>query len=80
MLKVYSSVCAIPILEEEYREVVQADAWKLLEEMQERKMVDTYILNSMLSIYTTSLNIEEIDGLILPLYDKFGLSYNVYTF
>lgn len=34
----------------------------------------------MLTIYAKSLNIEDIDGLVLPLYEKFNLPYNTYTF
>lgn len=42
--------------------------------------VDTNVLNNMLSIYANSINTEEVDGLILPLYDKFKQEYNMYTF
>lgn len=42
--------------------------------------VDTNVLNNMLSIYANSINAEEVDGLILPLYDKFKQEYNMYTF
>lgn len=38
------------------------------------------VLNNMLSIYANSLSSEDIDGLILPLYDKFRQPYNMYTF
>lgn len=34
----------------------------------------------MLSIYANSINKEEIDGLILPLYEKFGQPHNMLTF
>lgn len=43
-------------------------------------MVDTTILNNMLSVYAKSLNVEDLDGLVLPLYEKFNLPYNMYTF
>ena len=34
----------------------------------------------MLTIYANSISHEEIDGLILPLYEKFGQEYNMYTY
>ena len=34
----------------------------------------------MLAIYANSINYQEIDGLILPLYEKYGQDYNVFTF
>ena len=42
--------------------------------------VNTNVLNNMLSIYANSINAEEVDGLILPLYEKFKQPYNMYTF
>jgi hypothetical protein len=43
-------------------------------------MVDTTILNNVLNVYVASDQTEKIDGLILPLYEKFGLQYNPYTY
>ena len=34
----------------------------------------------MLAIYSNSISQEEIDGLIIPLYEKFGQEYNMYTY
>ncbi len=34
----------------------------------------------MLQIYANSVNSEQIEGLILPLFDKFKQQYNMYTY
>lgn len=43
-------------------------------------MVDTTILNNVTYVYAMSDQAEKIDGLILPLYEKFGLEKNPYTY
>lgn len=48
--------------------------------MGKKDMVDTSVLNNMLAIYANSINTEDIDGLILPLYEKFNKPYNMYTY
>ena len=34
----------------------------------------------MLSLYTNSFKVEDIDGLVLPLFEKYNLELNPYTF
>lgn len=80
LFRVYAKACTIPNLEEEKREVMIADSWKLLEEVKNKGYLDTTILNNVLNIYAKSLNVEGIDGLVIPLYEKFNLPYNTYTF
>lgn len=43
-------------------------------------MVDTVILNNVMLVYANSLKDDKIDGLILPLYDKFNLQMDAYTY
>jgi len=73
-------VCDLPEMKENYREIILVDTFKLLEEIQRKNMVDTTILNNVLNVYVESDQTEKIDGLILPLYEKFGLQYNPYTY
>ncbi len=67
-------------MNENFREVILVDTFKLLEEIQKKNMVDTTILNNVLYVYAMSDQADKIDGLILPMYDKFGLEQNPYTF
>lgn len=43
-------------------------------------MLDTIILNNAMLIYANSLRHDQIEGLILPLYEKFGLKFNPHTY
>lgn len=67
-------------MNEDFREIILIDTFKLLEEIQSKKMVDTTILNNVIQVFAISDQAHKIDGLILPLFDKLGLQYNPYTF
>jgi hypothetical protein len=43
-------------------------------------MLDTIILNNVLLIHANSLKLDQIEGLILPIYEKYGLKYNAHTY
>lgn len=43
-------------------------------------MIDTVILNNVMLVYANSLKDDKIDGLILPLYEKFNLQMDAYTY
>ncbi len=45
-----------------------------------KNMLDTIILNNVLLIHANSLKLDQIEGLILPIYEKYGLKYNAHTY
>ncbi len=55
MLKVYASVCDKPNLEENQRELLQMDSWKILQEAQNKNLVNVHLLNSLMSVYAQGL-------------------------
>jgi pentatricopeptide repeat protein len=57
-----------------------ADTWKLLEEIISKNMLDTQILNNVMHVYANALQEDKIDGLILPLFDKFNLQMDSYSY
>ena len=56
------------------------DAWKLLEEVGRIGFIDVKILNNFMSMYVFALRGEEIDGLVLPLYEKYKIEKDAYTY
>jgi len=77
---VYAKACDIPSLDESYRETMIMDTWKILEEVIKKDMLDTVILNNVMLVYSNSLQEDKIDGLILPLFEKFNLEMNPITY
>lgn len=58
MLKVYATACLVPEQNEKYRDLIIADSWKLLEQIDKMGGVNTSVLNNMLQIYANSINSE----------------------
>jgi len=56
------------------------DTWKILEEVISKNMVDTVIINNVMLVYANSLQEDKIQGLILPLYQKFNLQMDSYSY
>ena len=57
-----------------------SDTWKILEEVISKNMVDTVIINNVMLVYANSLQEDKIQGLILPLYQKFNLQMDSYSY
>lgn len=43
-------------------------------------MVNSYILNNVMLVYANSLMEDEIEGLVLPLFDKFNIEMDPYSY
>lgn len=56
------------------------DSWKLFHIIEQKGEVNSFILNAMLSIHAKALKIEELEGLVLPLFDKFAIKKTEYTY
>lgn len=56
------------------------DTWKLLQEVISKNMLDTPILNNVMLVYANALEESKIEGLILPLFDKFNLQMDTYSY
>jgi pentatricopeptide repeat protein len=60
LIRVYAKACDIPELTEKYREMMQADTWKILEEVISKNMIDTSIVNNVMLVYANSLQEDKI--------------------
>ena len=80
LIRVYANACLIERVTEEARGLMLVDTWKLLEEVIQKGMVDTGILNNVMLVYGNALQEEKIEGLILPLFDKFGLVMDGFSY
>lgn len=56
------------------------DTWKILEEVINKNMLDTMIVNNVMLVYANALQEDKIEGLILPLYEKFNLQMDPYSY
>lgn len=57
------------------------DAWELLKSMEEQNVEPNInILNSLTFLYATALRPEELEAKVLPLYKKYKINQDVYTY
>jgi hypothetical protein len=80
LMRCYAAGCSLPHLPVETVDLFVEDAWRLLEEVGKANMIDTTILNNFLLIFVTALRTDEIEGLVLPLFGKYGFSKDKYTY
>lgn len=43
-------------------------------------MVDVHIINSLLFVHVNALKEDDVDGLVLPLYEKYNIKKNTQTY
>lgn len=55
LVRTYASACLVPTVSETQREMMLTDTWKLLEEIIQKNMLDTPLLNSVLLVYSNAL-------------------------
>ena len=56
------------------------DTWKLAEEASGKGMVDTILLNNVMMVHANAFEIDKLEGLVLPLFEKHGLQMNSYSY
>ena len=57
------------------------DSWELVKNMEKEGLEpNIHILNSMLFLYCNAIRVEEMEAKILPLYEKYKITHDVYTY
>ncbi len=82
LLRTYAGACAVPYCSEEIKELYVQDAWKLFKQLQTTQglPMNVNLLNSLLYVHTKANVKEKIEGLVLPLYEKYGIKRDTFTY
>lgn len=82
LIRTYAGAAAQREVKEEHIDLYIKDAWALFDQLkaQANVPVNGYILNSLLMMHTVCFRVEELDAKVLPLYDKYKIPYDIYTF
>lgn len=69
-------------MKEKHVDMYIQDAFALFNQAKEdpEVTININILNSMLYLHTQALRVEELDANVLPLYDKFKIKHDIYTY
>jgi pentatricopeptide repeat protein len=82
LIRTYAGAAAVRFVKEEHVDMYIKDTWELFETMKEdpEMEINIHILNSILLLHTNALRIEELDSKVLPLYAKFKIKHDVFTY
>lgn len=82
LLRTYAGAVATENIKEEIRNTYIEDAWNIFRQLQtvDNLQVNVNILNSLLLVHTKAIEAEKVEGLVLPLYEKYGITKDVFTY
>ena len=81
LIRTYSGAAKIPYVKLEHLEEYLKDSWNIISFMEKNNIdISVNILDSLLEVHCIMHKIEDVDGLILPLYERYGYQYTVYTY
>jgi hypothetical protein len=95
LLRTYAAACSVEYVSEEIKELYLEDAWNLFKQLQtvSKLPVNVNILNSLLLVHTKAFVTEKVEvfytflifismkkGLVLPLYEKYGIKKDEFTY
>lgn len=81
LIRVYANACRVPKMKEKHIDMYINDCWELLENMKKDGIEPNInILNSLVHVYANSLNTPELETKVLPLYEKYRIKHDAFTY
>lgn len=85
LIRVYAGACIQPNVPEDHIDMYIKDAFELFRTMVRDEAttgleVNIQILNSLVLLHTNALRPEQLEADVLPLYEKYRLKHDVYTY
>ena len=78
----YAGACKVPNTQEKHIEMYLKDGWELFEQMvnQTDYEPNIQVLNSLVLMFANAIKPLELESKILPLYEKYRIQHDVYTY
>ena len=81
LIRTYAGAARIPYVKTEHLDEYLKDSWNIFSFMEKNEMkISVQILDSLLEVHCIVHKIENVDGLVLPLYEKYGFEFTLYTY
>ena len=82
LIRVYAGAVKVPNTKHEHVQLFINDAWNLMDiiEKNHNLEMNIHILNSMVLLYANALRVEELEAKVLPLFDKYRIPHDIFTF
>ena len=68
-LRVYGGAIKTDLITSDIVDLYLEDAWKIFEKAKALNMVNSHIINSLLYVHVSALKEDNIEGLVLPLFE-----------
>lgn len=78
MLHTYSEACKDAT--ESAKDVFIRESWELFRQCEEKGLVNNNIVNNLLLVHTKAYRENEAEGLVLPVYQEYGLKKDKFTY
>ena len=66
--------------DEDAKDVFIKESWELFKQCEAQNCVDTLVVNSLLSVHTKAYREDQVEGLVLPLYEQYNLKKDKHTY
>jgi pentatricopeptide repeat protein len=81
LLRTYAGASRIKYVKSEHLESYIKDAWEIFNYMESEKIpINIQILNALLEVHTANHKLEMVDGLVVPLFQKYDIKMNQFTY
>lgn len=81
LIRTYAGACSLDHVKETHIDMYISDAWELFHSMEkDGGDINGNILNSMVFLYANALRPDDLEANVLPLFDKYKLKHDVYTY
>lgn len=77
LLKTYAGAIKVPFVEQKHVDQYIKDAWELVNFAEKNLIpIDSYMLNSLLLVHCNALKWADVDGLVIPYFNKYKIKMN----
>jgi pentatricopeptide repeat protein len=81
LIRVYAGACKQAFVKTEHIDKYIKDSWDIIKYMEQEKInIDLYTLNSLLLVHCSAHKLELVEGLVVPLYEKYNIPMDNYTY
>lgn len=81
LIRTFGGAAKIPYVKLEHLNEYLKDCWNIFHFMEKNDIkISVQILDSLLEVHCLMHKMEDVDGLVLPLYEKYGYEFTVHTY
>jgi pentatricopeptide repeat protein len=81
LMRTYAGASRLKYVRTEHLDAYIKDAWEIYYFMEKENIpINVVILNSLLEVHTVNHKIEQVEGLVVPLYEKHNIPMNSYSY